>query len=161
MHQALYNEDVQVIAWQLAIVKRNMKLVQIFTDAGLRIGQLDGGMDIFKNCVHKNDRAMTQVLLEDPSVIKELGTNRFDLSDGNAEQCSFVDEIIVIHGEDSEMGTLLREKGIYASGGLSKTVSRKMKKRVKTMHKTDKKNVTDLIKHFNSVGVKGNVGTEY
>jgi len=68
--------------------------------------------------------------------------------------CNFVDEIIVTHGEDSTMTKLLQEKGIQKSDGLSK----KFKKRVETLQKTNTKNVKDLIKQFNVVGLKG---TEY
>ena len=77
MKQAVYNADTKPApAWQLAILKRNLMLVKLFIDAGLRIGQLEGGMDIFRNFVYGNDRAMTQVLLEDPSIVQELNRKR-------------------------------------------------------------------------------------
>jgi len=78
MKQAVYNADTKPApAWQLAILKRNLMLVKLFIDAGLRIGQLEGGMDIFRNFVYGNDRAMTQVLLEDPSIVQELNRKRW------------------------------------------------------------------------------------
>ena len=78
MQQAVYNTDTKPVpAWQLAILKRNLLLVKIFIKAGLRIGQCDGGMDMFRSFVYSNDRPMTQVLLEDPSIVQELNRERY------------------------------------------------------------------------------------
>ena len=68
-----YNTDTKFVpAWQLAIIKRNFPLIKIFIEAGLRISECDGGMDIFRNFVYCNDEPMTKVLLRDPSIVQEL-----------------------------------------------------------------------------------------